>query len=367
MQNNKKSYYLDRKILSIHSYDRDINKWPKSNEFEVILPVEYKKVLSLKAMSIQIPKNYYIFSNYNENTKININLSNTNHTITINEGSYTNPQMASELTYQLKKIDSSFNVLYNDIDKSFYFVLEKTDLSFDILASEKIDYQNCNDNNIFKYTYNWGLPSYLGFEKNTYNSSKGSEYFIINKDNATKTISNTYYVIKAPLNSSVLGSQDIYMEIDKYDSIDEIEPYSINTTTDISSVANLACTKLSNLRGSRSTYNSYVDKCSDGSIKWDRKYTSNDYSARYNSSFAKIPVTLDGATTHIHDMAFLNNVYFCHPPVEKLQKLKFKFRHHDGRLVDFKNLPVSITLEINKLIDYVVPEYDVIIQPFYGF
>lgn len=367
MQNNKKSYYLDRKILSIHSYDRDINKWPESNEFEVILPVEYKKVISLKALAIQIPKNYYNFSTYNENTKLNIDISNNNHTITIDDGIYTNEQMASQLKYQLNKIDSSFNVLYNDVDKSFYFVLEKNDLSFSIFASDKISYQNCNDNNVFDYTYNWGLPSYIGFEKKKYTSLKDTEYFILNKDNISHTIYSSYHVIKAPLNSAVVGSQDIYLEIDKYDSIDEIQPYSLNTTTDISSVANLACTTLSNMRGSKSTYSSYANKCSDGSSKWSRKHTSNDYGGKYNSSFAKIPVTLEGATTHIHDMAFLNNVYFCHPPVEKLQKLKFKFRHHDGRKVDFKNLPISITLEVNKLIDYVVPEYDIVIQPFYGF
>ena len=36
---------------------------------------------------------------------------------------------------------------------------------------------------------------------------------------------------------------------------------------------------------------------------------------------------------------------------EKLSKLKFKFRYHDGRLVDFKCLPFSFTLEFNMLRD----------------
>ena len=45
------------------------------------------------------------------------------------------------------------------------------------------------------------------------------------------------------------------------------------------------------------------------------------------------------------------NVSFYEPPLKKLRRLKFKFRYHDGRLVDFKCLPLSFTLEFSMLRD----------------
>ena len=37
------------------------------------------------------------------------------------------------------------------------------------------------------------------------------------------------------------------------------------------------------------------------------------------------------------------------PPIKNVNRLQFKFRYHDGRLVDFKNLPFSFVLEFNML------------------
>ena len=33
----EQTFVLDRKLVSVHSYDRDIKKWPNSNHFEVDL------------------------------------------------------------------------------------------------------------------------------------------------------------------------------------------------------------------------------------------------------------------------------------------------------------------------------------------
>ena len=34
----EQTYVLDRKLISFHSIDRDISKWPEANHFEVMLP-----------------------------------------------------------------------------------------------------------------------------------------------------------------------------------------------------------------------------------------------------------------------------------------------------------------------------------------
>mgnify|MGYP003349003002 CR=1 FL=1 len=45
--------------------------------------------------------------------------------------------------------------------------------------------------------------------------------------------------------------------------------------------------------------------------------------------------------------AFPSRLWF----LEKIRKLKFKFRHHDGTVVDFKNMPFTFTIEATQLID----------------
>ena len=41
-------YILNRKLVSIHSYDRDIKKWPNSNYFEIDLPSNLKNIQSMR-------------------------------------------------------------------------------------------------------------------------------------------------------------------------------------------------------------------------------------------------------------------------------------------------------------------------------
>ena len=66
---NNQNFKLDRKLISVHSEDRDVSKWPNVNEFEVKLPVDLKNVSSLRLMDVQFPVNYYVFSNNYQNTK----------------------------------------------------------------------------------------------------------------------------------------------------------------------------------------------------------------------------------------------------------------------------------------------------------
>ena len=353
MYDQNKTYLLNKKIISIHSCDRDISKWPNSNEFEVALPVEYKKVSSIRMIGIQIPKNYHVFSNSNHNTKLAIDISGSSHTITITEGSYTHDQMAIELNSKLQSIDTSLNVYYNDINSSFYFVHDDPSTPITILANQYIDY-NTKSYNYFNNTFNWGLPAYLGFEKLSYTSSIPSEdYILINNKNVITNITTNNNVIQSNP-APIFGDIDIYIEIDKFNSMDEIHPYSSNTTTYIQD-SSMACSTLHNLRGSKSVYSNYSKTCNK---------VSNDYYGKYNSAFAKIPITEYNNHAVILD-SFLNNTYYSEPPVDSIKKLKFKFRYHDGRLVDFNNFPISITLEINQLRDDFQQNYNVRVPPNY--
>jgi hypothetical protein len=116
------------------------------------------------------------------------------------------------------------------------------------------------------------------------------------------------------------------MEIDNYNTMDEMEPYSENTAT---------------------LYN-------------------NDYSGKVNSAFAKIPVQCT-SFSQIYDsnQAFLSNISHYNPPLERVSKLQFTFRYHDGRLVDFKCQPLSFIIEFNMLRDEIPKNMSLRIPPSY--
>ena len=53
----EQTFVLDRKLVSIHSYDRDIKKWPNSNHFEIDLPEDLKNIQSMRLLNIALPNN----------------------------------------------------------------------------------------------------------------------------------------------------------------------------------------------------------------------------------------------------------------------------------------------------------------------
>jgi len=115
--------------------------------------------------------------------------------------------------------------------------------------------------------------------------------------------------VEAPMLLDILGDSVMYMEMEKYNSYDELYPYSVATT------------------------NNY----------------GNDYGGIVRSAFAKIPITAS-PNRIIFDStnAYLTNLTQFNPPLERIQKLKFKFRYHNGRLVNFSNTPLNFTIEINQ-------------------
>ena len=71
---SEQTYVLDRKLVSIHSGDRDFNKWPNSNEFGVDLGVNFNNVQSMRLINFAIPVNHYTFSDYYQNTKSQLHI-----------------------------------------------------------------------------------------------------------------------------------------------------------------------------------------------------------------------------------------------------------------------------------------------------
>jgi len=392
--------------MTIHSEDRDINKWPYSNNFAIELPVTLHQLHSINVSNINISENIYIFTNDYQNTKLkfsiqtlkqeapwaeDISKANTEATteanteatteanteatteatteanteattvatteattvanlnkiknfifeIEINEGNYYNSQMCLfiqnimnlAVTKELRKLPgyekckyNNFKVYYDNISSKIWF--GNTHDSFILHFDTSCDYilKNTQQPNVWKQYTNWGLPSYLGFKKQSYKSANSAanisydnckEYndISVNIDpdigvnffgqsnniiSGEPWLSKTGYFVRAPLVSKVEIKPTYYLEIEKYNNMLELEPYSEATSN---------------------VYN-------------------NDYSGRVNSSIASFRtdygVTCGG---HIE----------LTPEKDNFPKLKLKFRHHDGRLIEFKDYPISVSLSMNIL------------------
>ena len=485
---SEQTFVLDRKIISVHSIDRDYKKWPNSNNFGVDLGEAFHNIQSLRLINYSFPTNNYTFSKAYQNTKfsftyvnkLNLKFSqeagnnhpfdNINKTlsaisgepdpdnqknnwitlfpqdvnvyskdvsgnfirqtipaiggtndpswndtdfdkseyvvqvrwepetiqITIPEGSYSAENLAKTVESLMNKAifnisadsnhscfpipgksdstldyagltkpptntDSNwyrnpsntskwglkpFVVFYDKISNKIFIGATEGEFTLNF-SKQEIYNADCDVNKAIFHQYTkWGLPSYLGYDKEEYTGAvtdisnttdfytknigglylhhdtdtpwlqpSGTTSFLIGND-STQTltqIDNTIVrSVSAIYNLDIQGEDAIYIEVDRYNNIDEIYPYSERTGH---------------------LYN-------------------NDLGHRVNGSFAKIPLSTNNFTqANGVKNSMIINIFHSDPPIQRIDRLKFKFRYHDGRLVDFKNLPFSLTLELNMLKD----------------
>ena len=365
----EQTYVLDRKLLTVHSNDRDICKWPNSNHFEIELPQPLLNVQSIRLLNISLPNNHYVFMDSYQNTKLKFTVKNginQSFIITISEGTYNGSTLAAEIETKMNKAVSDgfaagynkFRCRYNEVSNTFWFGNEGDD--FELNFDEKIDYEEiCNQPVIWNNYSRWGLPAYLGYKKKTYKSTltpenswftpsapgapfgfayemqdgSGNEWltdatsnnWIVNVDQFPKHSSDENSICNVDLQ----GDVEVYMELDKYNSMDELQPY-VNNSSGL---------------------------------------FNNNYNGKIKNAFAKIPLT---HTNDIYDRRivdstrnYIANISHYEPPLERIQKLKFKFRFHDGRYVNFKCIPFNFTLEFNMLRDEQMRARIVRVPPLY--
>ena len=157
-----------KKIITIHSEDRDINKWPNSNEFEVILPDSYKNIKEVNLLNFTNTNNFY---NISKSLNNNILIYNNNSTFIINDGFYT-----------AKTLEAFFNTNFQNIkvkylENQFKFIFYNSS-PFNLNFNEYKSNQECSINNLpqnkipNQYSH-WGIGYTLGFlNKQIYNSIK---------------------------------------------------------------------------------------------------------------------------------------------------------------------------------------------------
>jgi len=297
------TYHLSRKLLTIHADDREKKYHPESNEFSIKCPQAYTNVQSMKLTEISFPQPIYNFSEKLNNNKFKIGGEDKE----IPDGFYTPEHLANTMTNL-----TNFTVIYNEPESKFIIgISSETDFSLNHIQGVY-----CK-NNVRSYPdISSGLLYEMGFDDLSI-TPKNADYkttWLLSTAPQFNNDIKRYY----ESNSMVrfLDKQPIYMEIDKHNLYDELNVYP---------------------KGSNNTYNNFSNSST-------------------NTAFVKIPPSTNKcyeSTDYDHAIVFFE------PPLQRLQNLKFKFRYHDGRLVDFANQDVNFTLEINQLRDEIPTQLNI--------
>lgn len=301
---------FNTQIMSIHTEDRDITKWPLENNFEVELPLVIKNVLSIELYDITLPLCYYNISNNLQNTILWFSIPQYFQDpieLILDSGFYNELELIQELKTNLNKATSNKlyliqvyainTTMYDGFDVSLNKITQKITIinkldSFSFWCQKKPIYNDCITDN-WKMNIEWGLPYNLGFNRIFYTSVYDS--------------SNNIFVLECPNILCINISNTIYMEIDKFNYINEIAPFSKSTT---------------------STFN-------------------NDYYGKVNSAFAKL-ILSNVTNTYVPIKKFKRVLPHME---EKIARLKFRFRYHNGNLVDFINQNFNFSLRFDCRFD----------------
>ena len=169
-------------------------------------------------------------------------------------------------------------------------------------------------------------------------SSKIDTWLLPNRmTSPTGVVVKSYYYI-SPFPILILGEDTIYMELEKYNSMDELLPYS-PVEANLLKDANCVCTsQMSNIFTESSNKMCSLMKCPKCQV-CPTPYSN--VGGNVNSAFAKIPISLSPTTPSgvnyqvVAVKGEIQNVTSFSPPLDTLSKLKIRFRFHDGRLVEF--------------------------------
>ena len=287
----KHNFVLDRKILFIDSNDRDKERWPNASEFEITCPQNYTNVESLRLSNIMLPNFFYNISEQLRTNKMRFDFNGLPRTITLEDGYYNYTQLRDALQSKLIIINQNFSVNYNPVNRKFTF--SHTLMPFSFRFDLPNNYDCVKDNyktDVYAQHSNWGLGYILGFDKIKY----------------TSLLLDGSYNIVSHNPCDLEDNKCIYIELEKYNKCDEIKPFL--------------------------NYN-----------------YNNSNSGIVNSAFAKIPIYPSQENKGLANDGYLENISYFQPPIDKIAKIKIKFRYHNGMLVDFHNFNISLSLEINQI------------------
>ena len=380
---NSNDYIIYKKYVSIHSEDRDILKYPNSNQFEIEMPEDITNIFSLRLINWTFPANYNSFSIANSNVLMYFKITNPYNPgenmvfnpleqaiftclfesseklfgIQIQEGFYNPTQMVTELqnkfnfvvTQRIKaylilnslndlllQLDNQggytkFVIVYNEVSNKIWFGNRSDQF---ILANEAVTLIDIITDNVFcaskaslpEFEF-WGLPSNLGL-------SRCNTTAISIKDSVTGEpfIPRFFY-------GNVNSGDDGYWLLPIPGLTNSIvyfiePPYKINLMGPAYFYMELAG-------------NNCIDETSPYTVN---KFTlsTNITNGITNAAFAKIGVPTTPISQWFDRESLPYKMYW--PPAERMRKLSVKFRYHNGQLADFGAFPFSFAIEFTQLL-----------------
>jgi hypothetical protein len=380
---NANDYIIYKKYVSIHSEDRDILKYPNSNQFEIEMPEDITNIYSLRLINWTFPSNYNSFSYNSSNVTLFFKItnpynpganmvfnpleqaiftalfltSNELYEFTIQEGFYNPTQMVTELqnkfnftvTQRVKKYLTAnalttelaqfnaqggynkFVIVFNSVSSKIWY--GNTCDEF-MIANEALSLIDTLTDNLFCASKaqlpefdNWGLPGNLGLSRcNTTaisinDSTTGESFTPRFFYGDVNAGDNGFWLVPDP---TLTGSVVYFIE----------PPFKIN------------------LMGPAYFYmelngNNCIDETSPYAVN---KYTlsNNTTNGVANSAFAKIGIPTTPISQWFDKESLPYKLYW--PPAERMRKLSIKLRYHNGQLVNFGAFPYSFAIEFTTLL-----------------
>jgi hypothetical protein len=403
---NSNEYSLKKKFISIHSEDRNVNKWPSSSEFEIELPQDYINIQGVRLSTWSFPANYNTFSQDQFNVSLTFQI-----TQAYNPGDYTAHEAFSDLLQE-----QIFAGLFNNIENNYIINIEEGHYSPSQMAAELTNKMNeVVYNYLYAYIeqYNLDNPTetvdlstfteYTGFvvafndvNQQLWFGHNSAQFKIITFNDYSNPCSDVDPLIYKKDNNNICKTAHSYPDFTNWglpsclgfirENVDSIVAADLKSLPKFyygdplypngqwllpdpelpGAVASYLKAPLKiNL-----TVNTYYYMEVDGMNNLDEtipyspnRFTrhTNESNGIVNSAFAKIPIPLGKSGQECNDTMDTYMIY--QPPAERIRKLKIRIRYHNGALVNFGSLNFSFTLElvifdaqINKKVNMYVPE-----------
>ena len=388
---SSQEYAVEKKYVSIHSEDRNIQKYPCASEFEIELPQDYLNVSTVALSTWSFPSNDNVFSLHNQNDIMTFSFTNvyfpgsgaplidiltwqfleeytnswggTEFIITIHNGFYNPVQMANELTLCFNETVT----LYLSQQFQTYDTAHGTTLNATFLNVV---------NGVVTGGYNDFVVAYNQVEQKLWFGNRSSSFsltqnvvllkqFYALSGCSTKNVlpdasiglpSYIGLYCNSQLESITVSASDVLKNpstIPRFYYGDALQPgdggywLTPNPAYTDASISYVEAPQKINLLGQPYFYldifelNS-IDETSPFNPSAFQQ-TTNQTNSRVLASFAKIPLC-STPNSVFYDQYSPNYKYFS-PPCERIRRLKIRVRYHNDELVDFGNASFSFLLE----------------------
>jgi hypothetical protein len=389
---------LKKKHISIHSEDRNMERFPNSNQFSIELPADITNITEATISTWSFPSNYSTFSLLNDNVHLTFTIpvphnpsaqpdslqariyealsaksssDNPQYAIQIDSGFYAPEIMCVELTNRFNSavtnyiVDyfnsqgwndsieefantdgyTEFIIVYHEVSQNIWFGNQSSGF---VITNEPQTQTQVNDPNISCLRRNTlpdfsnrGLPPFLGLpphnvESQTYEKPTNDILLL-------RLLPRFYY-------------GDVFPDDNGY----WLRP---NTTTYPDSTAHwLAAPFKINLMGPSDLYLeisdlNHIDETSPfNSDEFTR--TTNQTNSRVNASFAKLPIPSTPISQWFDKHIPFKKTFV--PPLPRLRRLNISIRYHNGQLVNFGLFNYTFVLEFTMLEPHIVQPYTIV-------